>query len=318
MKRLLAALSLVLVFDAIAQYPARPIRFIVGNSAGAGPDVAARLFAEPMSRRMGQSWVVENRPGGEGDIAVNALATSAADGYTLKMASQSQTAIDMFVRKGFPYEPDKVFTYAAVIVDETSGMAVAVHPSLNVNSLPDLAELAKSQPGKLSVTTTQSYGTMFGLWLKQRTGADIVEVRYKVASQATQDAVAGRVPVAFQSPGALASQVRAGKLRLLSVATARRVPDFPDVPTVAEIYPGFSMRGFMILSGPAGLPREIVTRLNQDAAVVVKDPKYLQDLGKIYWYNYDGARTPEGTAEFVRQQRATWQAFIKQVGIEPQ
>jgi tripartite-type tricarboxylate transporter receptor subunit TctC len=318
MRGILLFVLALAALDAAAQaWPSRPTRLIIGNSAGSGPDVTARLFAEAMSRRLGQPWVVENRPGGEGDIGTMALVPAAPDGYTLKISTQTQTAIDMHTRKSMPYDPDRDFTYVAVVVDETSGMAVAVHPSLPVRTLQELAEMAKSQPGKLSVSTTQSYGTMFGQWFRIRAGAEMVEVRYKQASQAIQDVISGRVPVAFQSPGALGPQVRSGKMRFLATATARRLQDFPDVPTVAEAYPGFSMRGFMILIGPAGLPREIVTRLNQEAGAVVKDPKFLGELAKIYWFNFEGARTPEGTAEFVREQRRIWGAFIKQIGLQP-
>jgi tripartite-type tricarboxylate transporter receptor subunit TctC len=193
-----------------------------------------------------------------------------------------------------------------------------VHPALPVKSLPELIAHAKANPGRLSFSTTVTYGTMFGEWLRRRAGIDMVEVRYKVASQAIQDAVAGRVQVALQSPGALGTQVKSGKLRFLSVATAKRIGQWPDVPTVAETFPGFSMRGFMVLIGPARIPTDAVQRLNREAAVVVKEPKFAEEIGKIYWFNFEGARTPEGTAEFVRRERETWGRFVKEIGLEPQ
>ena len=306
--------------DALAQagWPNRPIRFLVGNSPGAAPDIVARILADHMSRALGQAWAVENRPGADGMIAAEAVARSQPDGYTLLLGSQGPMAIDMHTRKTVPVDSLKDFSHIAVIVDETTGMAVAVHPSLPVKTLAELISYAKANPGKLSFSTTVAYGTMFGAWMMKTTGVDMVEVRYKVASQAIQDAVSGRVQVAFQSPAALGAQVKAGALRFLSFATSKRIADWGEVPTVAETYPNFSMRGFMILAGPAGISKEIVQRLNKEAAIMAKDPKFMQDLAKIYWYNFEGARTPEGTFEFVRRERETWGAFIRNIGLKPE
>ena len=317
---LCAALLTGVSAQALAQtnWPNRPFRLLVGNSAGAGPDIVARILADHMSRRLGQAWVVENRPGADGMIAAEATARSAPDGYTLMLASQSPVAIEMHIKKALPVDPATSLLPIAVIVDETTGMAVAVNPALPVKSLPELINYAKANPGKLSFSTTVAYGTMFGEWLRKRTGIDMVEVRYKTASQAIQDAVSGRVQVAFQSPGSLGPQVKAGKLRFLSFATAKRISEWPEIPTVAETFPNFSMRGFMVLTAPAGTPAQAVQRLNREAALTVKDPKFIQELGKIYWFNFDGARTPEGAAEFVRRERETWGKFIKEIGMEPQ
>jgi tripartite-type tricarboxylate transporter receptor subunit TctC len=317
---LCAALLMGVPAEGLAQsnWPNRPFRLLVGNSAGAGPDIVARLLADHMSRRVGQPWVVENRPGADGMIAAEATARSAPDGYTLMLSSQSPVAVEMHIKKALPIDATTAFSHIAVIVDETAGMAVGVHPSLPVKSLPELVAYAKANPGKLSFSTTVAYGTMFGAWLKKRTGIEMVEVRYKVASQAVQDAIAGRVQVAFQSPGALGAQVKAAKLRFLSFATAKRIDDWPDVPTVAETFPEFSMRGFMVLIGPAGMAADAVQKLNREAAAVVKDPKFTQELGKIYWFNFEGARTPQGTSEFIRRERETWGKLIREIGIEPQ
>lgn len=306
--------------NALAQsnWPNRPIRFLVGNSPGSAPDIVARLFADHMSRSLGQAWAAENRPGADGMISAEAVARSQPDGYTLLLGSQSPMAIDMHIKKFLPVDSLKDFSHIGVVVDETTGMAVAVHPSLPVKTLPELIAQAKANPGKLSFSTTVAYGTMFGAWLKKTAGIDMEEVRYKVAAQAIQDAVSGRLQVAFQSPAALGPQVKAGTLRFLSVATARRINEWAEVPTVSETFPNFSMRGFMILTGPAGIPRDIIARLNKETAIVAKDPKFTQELGKIFWYNFEGARTPEGTSEFVRRERETWGAFVKNIGLKPE
>ena len=315
-----ACVLMVASGTALAQsnWPNRPFRFLVGNSPGAAPDIVARLFADHMSRALGQAWAVENRPGGDGIISAEAVARSQADGYTLLLGSQGPMAIDMHIKKILPIDSIKDFTHIAVLVDETTGMAVAVHPSLPVKTLPELIAYAKVNPNKLSFSTTIAYGTMFGSWLAKTAGIDMVEVRYKLASQAIQDSVSGRVQVAYQSPAALGPQVKAGSLRFISVATARRIAEWGDVPTVSETFPNFSMRGFMILAGPAGLPRDITTRLNRESATIVKDQKFVAELGKIFWYNFEGARSPEGTTEFVRRERENWGAFVKSIGLKPE
>jgi len=317
---LLAAVLWGAAMDATAQslWPSRPFRFLVGNSPGSAPDIVARIFGEHMSRALGQAWAVENRPGADGIIAAEAVARSLPDGYTLLLGSQGPMAIDMHLKKSLPIDSLKDFTHIAVIVDETTGMAVAVHPSLPVKTLSELVGYAKAHPGKLSFSTTIAYGSMFGAWMKKTAGTDMVEVRYKLASQAIQDAVSGRVQVAFQSPAALGPQVKAGALRFLSFATAKRIHEWPDVPTVSETFPNFSMRGFMVLVGAAGMPRELVLRLNKEAASISKDPQFMQELAKIHWYNFEGARTPEGTTDFIRRERENWGAFVKNIGVTPQ
>ncbi|MFM9968421.1 MAG: Bug family tripartite tricarboxylate transporter substrate binding protein [Burkholderiales bacterium] len=299
-----------------SNWPNRPFRFLVGNSPGSAPDIVARLFGDAMSRALGQAWAVENRPGADGLIAAETVARSPADGYALLLGSQGPMAIDMHLKKSLPVDSLKDFTHVAVVVDETTGMAIAVHPSLTIKTLPELVSYAKANPNKLSFSTTVAYGTMFGAWLAKTAVIDMVEVRYKVAAQALQDAVAGRVQVAYQSPAALGPHVKSGALRFISVATARRIPEWGEVPTVAETYANFSMRGFMILAGPAGIPRDVVARLNKEAAVIAKDAKFREELGKIFWYNFEGARTPEGTTEFVRRERETWGAFVRSIGLK--
>ncbi len=321
MRGLLIAMTLFVTCantQAQSNWPNRPIRFLVGNSPGSAPDIVARLFADSMSRSLGQPWAVENRPGADGMIAAEAVARSQPDGYTLLLGSQGPMAIDMHIKKTLPVDSLKDFSHIGVVVDETTGMAVAVYPSLPVKTLAELIAYAKAHPGKLSFSTTVAYGTMFGAWLKKTASIDMEEVRYKVAAQAIQDAVSGRVQIAFQSPAALGPQVKAGSLRFLSVATARRISAWAEVPTIAETFPNFSMRGFMILAGPAAIPRDIVARLNKEAAVIAKDSKFIGELGKIFWYNFEGARTPEGTTEFVRRERETWGVFVKNIGLKPE
>lgn len=304
--------------QAQSSWPSRPFRFLVGNSPGAAPDIVARLFADFMSRRLAQPWAVENRPGADGLIAAETVARAPADGYTLLLGSQGPMAIDRHLKKNLPIDSFKDFTHIAVIVDETTGMAVAVHPTLPVKTLSELINYAKANPNKLSYSTTVAYGTMFGAWLKKTANIEMVEVRYKVAAQALQDAVAGRVQVAYQSPAALGPHVKSNALRFLSFATERRIPDWGEVPTVNETFPKFSMRGFMVLAGPTGLPREVVQRLNAESAGVVKDTKFIQELGKIYWYNFEGTRTPEGASEFVRRESDTWGRFVREIGVKPE
>jgi tripartite-type tricarboxylate transporter receptor subunit TctC len=156
---------------------------------------------------------------------------------------------------------------------------------------------------------------MLGEWLNRRAGVSMVEIRYKASAQANSDALSGTVPMIFTAFGPFEQHLKAGKLRVIAVT--RAVDDYPQVPTVARTFPDFSQNSFVILAGPAGLAPELVQRINQAAASVVQDPKFNQDLKTVRWRNLEGARTPQGTAEFIRREREAWGRFIREAGIKP-
>jgi tripartite-type tricarboxylate transporter receptor subunit TctC len=157
---------------------------------------------------------------------------------------------------------------------------------------------------------------MLGDWIQKRAGITMTEVRYKTTPQATQDAISGTTSLYITAYGPMVPNLKAGKLRVLAVTV--RQDDIRDIPTVAEVFPGFSMLGSIFLLGPAGMPAEVVQRINAAASAVVKDPQFNQQLKSLRWQNVNGARTPQQTAEYIRQTRERWGRFIQETGRKPE
>jgi tripartite-type tricarboxylate transporter receptor subunit TctC len=317
--RIIAAAAVALFVGAAhAQqpWPSKPVRLVIANAPGAITDVAGRIFSDMFARQIGQPVIIENRPGGDGLIGAQAVVSAPPDGYTLFLASVSTVAIDPHLRKSMPFDPARDFTAIAMIVDETGANGIFAHPSAPFSSLQGLIEFARANPGKLSYATTVPLFSMIGEWIQKRAGISMTEVRYKGTPQATQDALAGQVPVYIQAYGTVEPHVKAGKLRMLALTV--RQDDLPGVPTVADVFPGFSMRGGITLLGPAPMAPDTVARINAAAAAVVKDPRYKQQLKPLRWENTGGARSPQEVVEFIRLLREEWGRVIAEIGRKPE
>ena len=315
----LALLALCISFAAHAQqpWPTKPVRLIVANSAGAATDVAARVFADQLSRRSEKPITVENRPGGDGLVGAQVVVSAPPDGYTLFFASQSTVAIDPNLRKSMPFDPVRDFTVLAIICDDTGPSGVFAHPSMPFNTLPGMIDYAKANPGKLTYAVTVPIFAMLGEWLQRTAGIKMVEVPYKSTPQATQDALTGQVSLYIQLYGQMEPNLRAGKLKLLAVTV--RQPDIAGLPSVGDVFPGFSMQGSMFLLGPAGMAPDLVQRINHETDAVVKNPAFNQTLMPLRWRNAEGsARTPQEAVEYVRQTRERWTKFIAETGRQPE
>ena len=297
-------------------WPVKPVRLVVANAPGAAVDTGARIIANSLAAKLGQTVVVDNRPGADGYIAAEAIVRSAPDGYTLFFASQSVIAVDPHIKKSMPFDVERDFTPIAVLVDDSGAHGLFAHPSAPFTTLQEMLGYARANPGKMTVAISVPFFSMLASWLDKRAGIQTLQVPYKSAAQAVQDTLAGRVSLFLTNFAFLERYVQAGKVRVLAVT--RPVNDWPQVPTYASIFPGFTFTTFFSLVGPGGMAPELVDRINRAAAAVVEAPKFNQDLAKIRWRNLDGARTPEGTAEFIRQARADWGAFIKEIGLQPQ
>jgi tripartite-type tricarboxylate transporter receptor subunit TctC len=309
----LAALALLGITAAHAQqWPVKPVRLVVANSAGAATDVAGRVYADLLSRRTGQPIAVENRPGGDGMIGAQAVVSAAPDGYTLFFASQSTVAIDPNLHKTMPFDPVRDFTAIAVVCDDTGPTAIFAHPSMPFSNLPGLVEYAKQNPGKLAYGTTVPLFQMLGEWIGRRAGIQWTEVRYKTTPQANSDALGGIVQVYITAYGPMVPNVNAGRLKVLAVTV--RQNDITHIPTVAETFPGFSMQGSIFLLGPAKIPPDIVQRISSETSGVVKDPKFNDTLKPLRWQNVGGARTPAEAVEYIRATRERWAKFIAETG----
>ncbi|MBI1942685.1 MAG: tripartite tricarboxylate transporter substrate binding protein [Betaproteobacteria bacterium] len=267
---LLAALLALAASLAQAQaYPTRPVKLLVGFPPGGSTDLAARALADRLSQALGQTMVVENKPGASGNIAAELVARSAPDGYTLLMAATSfATAPAFFAKLG--WDPVKDFSPVALVA--TVPILAVTNPSVPAKTLAELIAYSKANPGKLNLaspgatTLTRLSGEMF----KQVAGLDWVTVHYKGGAPAMQDLVGGSAQVMFANISDVIAQVKAGRLNAIAVTTPKRSQIVPEVPTLAESgFPTFSFSTWQAVVGPANLPREVVQRLNAEIVMAM-------------------------------------------------
>jgi tripartite-type tricarboxylate transporter receptor subunit TctC len=296
---------------AAADWPTRPVRFIVTLGAGSGADIGARLFADRLSQRWGQPVVVENRPGGDGIVAINAF-VSAHDDHVLLFSPTASFTAHPFLHDHLPYKPSDLDPIARV---SNTVIAIAVPKNLGVNSLSELVALAKSEPGKLNwAGVTGALDFMFAGWLKQE-GLDISKVAYKNPVDAANDLAEGRVQVYEASLAIVRPQLQSGKIKLLAVTNKVRAPSAPDVATAKELgYPDLTLDGLVGLFGPAGMPLELRRRIAKDFTAVADDAieQKLEATGQLL--NVGG---PQEFAKSIDEQRAAVAGFAKELGIPP-
>ncbi|MCC6474769.1 MAG: tripartite tricarboxylate transporter substrate binding protein [Burkholderiales bacterium] len=320
MPRLVTGLLLAVVLHplaALAQaYPARPVHLIISFPPGGPTDIAARLIATKASEGLGQPLLVDNRAGGGGTIAAAAVVKAAPDGYTLLLTPVSTHFISYFVLRAKPYDPIADFTPICSATDGSTGIAVT--NALPVKSIPELIDLAKREPGKLTYSSA-GIGTLFhltGELFKQAAGVNILHVPYKGAGQALVDLQSGQISMTFSILAPLVTYVRSGKVRLIAVMDEARYRGYPDVPTVAETLPGFKkLGGSLGFFGPAGLPRPIVQRANAEIARAVLAPEVrpkLEDFGfRVF------ASTPEEFAASLKTSYEVFEKAVRGAGIKP-
>jgi tripartite-type tricarboxylate transporter receptor subunit TctC len=317
--RHLFALTLALIavsagtFMAAAEtkWPTRPVRFILTLGAGSGSDIGARLLADRLSQRWGQPVVVENRPGGDGLVAINAFVT-AHDDHVLLFAPSSSFTAHPFLHDNLPYQPSDLVPITRV---SNTIITISVPSSLNVGSLKELAALARAEPGKLNwAGVTGALDFIFAGWLKQE-GLNINKVPYSNPVDAANDLAEGRVQVYESALAIVRPQLQSGKIKLLAVTNSVRAPTEPDLPTVAEAgYPALTIDGLVGLFGPTGMPLELRRHITADIRAVV-DPTIEDRLTTTGQLTNIGG--PEEFGKSVDEQRAKVAAFARQLGINP-
>jgi len=308
---IIAALATVTTAAAAADWPTRPVRFIVTLGPGSGADIGARLLADRLTQRWGQPVIVDNRPGGDGLVAINFF-VSAHDDHVLLFAPSSSFTAHPFLHDSLPYKPGDLVPITRV---SNTVIAVSVPVGMAANSLAELVALARSEPGKLNwAGVTGANEFMFAGWLK-REGLSVTEVPYRNPVDAANDLAEGRVQIYHAALAIVRPQLQAGKLKLLAVTNTVRAPAEPKIPTVAEAgFPALTMDGLVGLFGPPGMPlglRERITadiRASADATVADR----LTITGQFM--NIGG---PEEFAKSIDAQRATIAAFAKDLGIKP-
>jgi len=311
---LAAGLAVVAGQAQSARYPDKPVKILVGFAAGGGTDVAARIIAQKLSETLGQSVVVENRPGASGMIAAEAVAKSPADGYTLLMGSQTTLAVAPVLYRKFGIDAARDF--AGVAMAGVSPLVLVVHPSVPAKSVQELIALARSRPGSINFgsgglgTTPHMAGELFSI----QAGVKMVHVAYRGEAPAINDLLGGQLQLIFANLSAVIGNVKAGSLRALAVTSAQRAATAPDIPTIAEAaLPGFEAATWFALVAPAGTPGEIVRRINSDATRLVAEPEVRQrfaDLGMTIT-----AGSPAALDAYIKSEIGKWSKVIADADI---
>ena len=297
-------------------YPSRPVKLLVPFPPGGPTDVLARLVAQKLTDTLGQSFIVENRPGGTGTIASSAVAKAAPDGYTLLVASTS-SHISPYLLRNSALDPMKDFTPVASVVD--GPIAISVHPSYPGKSVKDLIDLAKANPGKYTYGTNGIGGT-YHLEMelfKQQFGINLEQVPYKTSIEAINALVAGEIPLVYAPVGAVMPLVRAGKMRLLVVLDNKRYPDLPNVPAMGEEISGYQrIPTGLNFYGPAGLPPAISRRIHAEVVKALQSPDVPPKLKEFTFFGI--GTSPEALAEQQVKDYAIIAKAVKAAGIEAQ
>jgi len=311
----IAALALPASALAQAQYPDKPIRLIVPQAPGSATDTVARILAAELGPQLGQTVIVENKPGGALTIGIDIVAKSAPDGYTLGVGPIGALAITRHMVAKLPYNIERDLTPIALIA--RGHLLLAVSPKSNFQSVKALIAEAKANPGKLTNASSSngSPGHVGGELFKFMTGTEIVHVPYRGGAAAINDLIAGRVEFMFESLNSISPHAKSGTVRALAVSGDRRSPGFPDLPTVAEAgVPGYSAPTWSGVIGPTGLPRPIVEKLNAAINRAIKTEVFVARFGSIG--DEPAGGTPEEFAATIARDSAKWGDVVKRAAVK--
>jgi tripartite-type tricarboxylate transporter receptor subunit TctC len=296
-------------------YPTRPVRIVVGFAAGGSTDIGARVIGQWLHERLGQPFVIENRPGAGTNIATESVVRALPDGYTLLMVGPSSAVnATLYDKLNFVFLRD-VAPVASLIRQPQIMLA---NPSVTTQTVPELIAYAKANPGKITMASAGvgSAGHLVGEFFKLMAGVDFVHVPYRGAGPALADLLGGQVLISFAGIAGSIDHVRSGKLRALAVTTAARSPALPDVPTVSEFVPGFEAGDWLGLGAPKKTPAAIVDKLNSEIAAALADPKItarFADLGGTPL-----ALTPAEFGKLLADETEKWAKVIRAAHIKPE
>ena len=300
-------------------WPQRPITLIVSQPAGASPDVMARMIAERMGKTLGQTVIIENKPGAGNVVGAAAAARAAADGYTLFFATSAALVTNPFMMKSLPYDPVKDFAPIALVA--RSHQLVVVNPGVAAKTLPELIALEKKTPGKfsMSVDGPRNLAGVTAQGLNKYAGTQFVAIPSTNPNAGVQDVMTGRTQAGVFSISIVEQLVRAGSLRAIAVASSGRASSMPDVPSVAETLPGFDFLGWFMLMAPAGTPPAVIAKVNAAADAATKDPQVKELSAKLgFDLQPNGVGSPQAAGTFLKEQLGVWEKIAKELAIEKQ
>ena len=298
---------------ALAQdWPTKPLTFVVAAGTGSSVDVFARVLADRLGAALKQPIIVNPRPGGNGVIASQAVATAKPDGYTLLFAGNSVLVITPLMSKNLPYNAEKDFAAVAPVVYVP--LAIAVRPDNPAKSLKELLAASKDKDVLFATPGSASLSRLIGENLNQKTGTRFVNIAYPNAGAAQTDVIGGQVPVLIDGLGGIAPHVKAGRLRLLAVSTATRAKEFPDAPSISEAIPGFAVPGINSIVAPAGTPIAILDLLNKNINAITSDRAVAERYASMGGEAAPGSRTD--LERLLKEQRVLFRQLIEHANIK--
>jgi tripartite-type tricarboxylate transporter receptor subunit TctC len=311
---LLAAGTSAAVAQAPADFPSRPVKLVVPFAAGGPTDVVARILADLLSARWnGQSVVIENRPGAGTIVATAAVAKSPPDGHTMLVATNS-LLINPAIGQKLPYDTEKEFAPVSMVA--TQPVALVANKAFPANTIPEVVALVKKSAEPLNFTSPgpRGVGHLAGEMLKQRAGIDMTHINYNGSAPALTDVIAGRVPLMFDIWHSAKRHVDSGALKLIAGAGKERLSDMPQVPTIAETYPGFDVIAFNAMVAPAGVPPAVLDRLSADIRAVINSPEFAEKTRNLGIFPL--GNTPKELDAWMREQIARWKEIAAAANIK--
>jgi tripartite-type tricarboxylate transporter receptor subunit TctC len=310
-----AALPAVLRIARAQAYPSRPVRIIVAAAPGGGNDIVARLIGQWLSERLGQQFIIENRPGGGGNIGTEAVVRAASDGYTLLLVTAANAInATLYGNLNFNFLRDIAPVAGIMRVPEV----MVVNPSVPAKTIPEFIAYAGANPGKINMASggngTPSH--VAGELFKMMAGVDLIHVPYRGLSPALTDLLGGQVQVVFGALTSSIEYIKADKLRALAVTTAMRWPILPDIPTMSEFLPGYEASQWFGIGAPRSTPAEIIGKLNQDMNAALVDPRIKARLADLTGTVLPGSPSDFGT--LIAEEIEKWAKVIKSAGIKPE
>ncbi len=298
-------------------YPTRPVRFVVPFAPGGSTDTLARTMGMKLADALGHQVVVDNRPGGNGDIGMLIVSRAPPDGYTLVLGYIANLAIAPSLQPKMPYDPVKDF--APITQPASSPNVLTAHPSVPARNLKELLALAKAKPGQVSFASTgvASVGHLTGELLNSLAGVKMTHVPYKGSGQAVTDLLGGHVQVMFSGFSSTLPHIKSGRLRALAVTGAQRSAALAEVPTIAEQgFPGVEATAWYGVLAPANTPKPIVTRLHDELVKILKLPDVVQKLDGLGFEIV--ASTPEAFGAYIKSEITKWEKVVRASGAKPE